>query len=122
MKLYSTFIAASFLGLWCSTAQAKEWNIGCANLACLAVDSVGDIVYLDANGSIVGNGKLPVASPDFYSKPAGPIHIACSSATSGNSSGSCEIIDAHGRIWVGPPRPDPADPLHLVTSTLPSGY
>ncbi len=123
MQLRSTLIAVSILGLLCSTADAKEWNIGCANLACLAVDNVGNIVYLGSNGSIVGNGKLPVASPDFYDKPVGPIRIACSAATvGGNSEDRCEIVDGRGRIWVGPPRPSATDPIRLVSGSLPSGY
>lgn len=120
MQVRIALIAASTLAVLCSTAYANEWNVGCANLACLAVDNVGNVVYLDSNGSIVGKDKLQVASPHLMDRPVGPIRIACSAATiSGDSTARCEMVDARGRIWIGPPVPNAANPIRSVTTSLP---
>jgi len=117
MQLRLALIVASAIGMFSSNAHAKEWNIGCANLACFAVDNLGNVIYLDTDGAVVGTDKLPVKSPNFVDKPTAPIRVACSAAI--DNGEHCEIVDGAGRIWVGPPRPTPDDPIQLISGSLP---
>jgi hypothetical protein len=122
MQLRLVLTVVSTIGLFSTSAHAapKTWSVGCANLACFLVDNLGDVVYLNASGSLAGTDKLPLKSTYFVDRPIAPINVSCSAGTgNGTPEELCVIVDAAGKIWVGPPRPNPATPIRLTNASLP---
>ena len=77
-------------------ASAKTWSVDCAANACAAVDSEGNIAFIDMEKqTVVGVDKLAAT-------PEAPVTISCSTTSVGQA---CVVVDGTGKMWFGPLKP-----------------
>ena len=89
-------------------ALAKSWSVDCTAGACAAVDSEGNIAFIDLDKqTVVGVDKLTA-------EPASPLVISCGAKAIGEG---CVVVDGNGKLWFGPVRP--GTPYKLSESKLP---